>query len=118
MLPLPTGTMDVRFARLDRRFHDDKPAAISTRLGVSHLSQMNRSCTPRRARYHDAAAIPFDLYDYAATPDRKPGRPVKHDLIGWRVIDDWPERVPITEREVDVFEAWFGDIFDELFGPP
>lgn len=30
---------------------------------------------------------------------------------------DWPEHVPVTEREVDVFEAWFGDILDELFGP-
>jgi hypothetical protein len=48
---------------------------------------------------------------------RRPGRPVKHDLIGWRVIDDWPQRVPVTEREVDVFEAWFGDILDELFRP-
>jgi len=26
--------------------------------------------------------------------------------------------VPVTEREVDVFEAWFGDFIDELFGPP
>ena len=31
--------------------------------------------------------------------------------------DDWPERVPVTSAEVDVFEAWFGDVFDELFGP-
>jgi len=23
--------------------------------------------------------------------------------------------VPITEAEIDVFEAWFGDLFDELF---
>lgn len=44
------------------------------------------------------------------------GRPVKHDVKTWAVVDDWPERVPITERELDVFEAWFGDIFDELFG--
>jgi hypothetical protein len=25
--------------------------------------------------------------------------------------------VPVTKAELDVFEAWFGDIFDELFGP-
>ena len=31
--------------------------------------------------------------------------------------DDWPERIPVTDAEVDVFEAWFGDLFDELFGP-
>jgi hypothetical protein len=32
------------------------------------------------------------------------------------VVDDWPDRAPVTEREVDVFELWFGDILDELFG--
>ena len=35
----------------------------------------------------------------------------------WTVTDDWPDRVPITDAELDVFEAWFGDLFDELFGP-
>ncbi len=25
--------------------------------------------------------------------------------------------MPITGVELDVFEAWFGDLFDELFGP-
>jgi hypothetical protein len=25
--------------------------------------------------------------------------------------------VPITDAELDVFEAWFGDFFNELFGP-
>ena len=33
-------------------------------------------------------------------------------------MDDWLERVPVTERKVDVFEAWFGDILDELLGSP
>lgn len=45
------------------------------------------------------------------------GRPPKDDLSTWIVNDDWPERVPVTSIEVDVFEAWFGDVFDELFGP-
>jgi hypothetical protein len=31
------------------------------------------------------------------------------------VTDDWPDEVPITEAEIVVFEAWFGDLFDELF---
>jgi len=25
--------------------------------------------------------------------------------------------VPVAAAEVDVFEAWFGDILDELLGP-
>jgi hypothetical protein len=45
------------------------------------------------------------------------GRPPKHDLSGWTVTDDWAHRVPVTNAELDVFEAWFGDLFDEMFGP-
>lgn len=70
-----------------------------------------------RGRARRRFAVPADLYGYAQAPDRRSGRPPKHDLTGWRIIDDWPERVPVTEHEVDVFEAWFGDILDELFGP-
>jgi hypothetical protein len=55
--------------------------------------------------------------DYAAPLERRAGRPPKHDLTDWTVTDDWPERIPVTDAEVDVFEAWFGDLFDELFGP-
>jgi hypothetical protein len=32
------------------------------------------------------------------------------------VTDDWPKDVLVTEAEIDVFAAWFGDLFDELFG--
>ncbi len=46
-----------------------------------------------------------------------PGRPPKHDLSTWIVTDDWPAHIPVTEAEVDMFEAWFGDLFAELFGP-
>ncbi len=75
----------------------------------------------RNVRRQSSAALTVellaDLYDYAAQPAPRLGRPVKHDLSGWRVIDDWPARVPVTDREVDVFEAWFGAILDDLFGP-
>ncbi|WP_170848990.1 hypothetical protein [Paracoccus aminovorans] len=33
------------------------------------------------------------------------------------MTDDWPAPVPVTEAEIEVFERWFGDLFDELFGP-
>ena len=46
-----------------------------------------------------------------------PGRPPKHDMESWRVTDNWPEKVPVTGAEIAVFKAWFGNIFDELFGP-
>jgi hypothetical protein len=45
------------------------------------------------------------------------GSPVRHDVEPWRVVDDWPARVLVTAAEIDIFEACFGDVFDELFGP-
>jgi len=43
------------------------------------------------------------------------GRPPKHDPSSWCVTDDWPEAVPVTDAEITVFMAWFGDLFDDLF---
>jgi hypothetical protein len=61
--------------------------------------------------------LPDDLYDYyTQEPTPRRGRPTVAAET-WRVVDDWPERVLVTEAEVDVFEARFGDLFDELFGP-
>jgi site-specific DNA recombinase len=36
---------------------------------------------------------------------------VRDDPTIWTVTDDWPEDVPVTEAEIEVFEAWFGDLF-------
>jgi len=59
---------------------------------------------------------PDYLCDYARPPARRTGRPVPDDApTNWTVTDDWPEDVPVTEAEIEVFEAWFGDLFDELF---
>lgn len=33
-----------------------------------------------------------------------------------KMTEDWPDPVPVTEAEIEVFERWFGDLFDELFG--
>ncbi|WP_165183851.1 hypothetical protein [Caulobacter soli] len=33
------------------------------------------------------------------------------------VTDDWPEFVPVTDREARIIEAFFADLLDELFGP-
>lgn len=82
---------------------------------------MAASRKPHRRTPRRPAHCPDDLFDYAqASPGAcrfRAGRPPKNDLSTWTVTDDWPERVPVTSAEVDVFEAWFGDVFDELFGP-
>jgi hypothetical protein len=57
-----------------------------------------------------------DLYDYAVAPARPSRRRAKRTSVTWTVTDDWPEDVPVTEAEIAVFEAWFGELFDELFG--
>ena len=58
--------------------------------------------------------LPDDVY-IQTEPWPRIGRPPKHDLPAWTVTDDWPERVTVTQAEVDVFEAWFGELFDDLF---
>jgi hypothetical protein len=70
-----------------------------------------------RRRFPHLAPIPEHLFVRLDEPWPKAGRPIKHDVSTWRVSDDWPEQVPVTRQEVEVFEAWFGDLFDELFGP-
>jgi hypothetical protein len=75
---------------------------------------MARSQKSRRRRASFDA--PLDgLYDYLHAPARPGRRQAKQHQTEWRVTDDWPDDVPVTEAEIEVFEAWFGDLFDELF---
>ncbi|MGH6676554.1 MAG: hypothetical protein ACRECE_10105 [Xanthobacteraceae bacterium] len=68
-----------------------------------------------RSRIH-LGILPDDLY-IEPEPWPRIGRQLKRDVEAWTVTDDWPDPLPITDAELDVFEAWFGDLFDELFGP-
>lgn len=66
--------------------------------------------------------LPDDLYDYGDDPAPRLGAPRGSplyviDVEKLPVIDDWPEKVPITEEEIDIFERYFGDVLDRLFGP-
>lgn len=76
-------------------------------MAPHHKSQLRRP--PDRAPLGD-------LHDYARAPARPNRRRAKRASVTCAVTDDWPKDVPVTESEVDVFEAWFGDLFDELFG--
>ncbi len=62
-------------------------------------------------------AAPPDLYDYAGRIDSPEKRTHRREDEQVSVTDDWPEIVPVTEAEVRIIEAYFGDILDELFGP-
>lgn len=79
---------------------------------------MPSSVNDRRHVSGSALSARIDFYDYCRLPEPKPrGRRVVDDLSDWRVVDDWPDDVPVTPEEVDVFERWFGDLLDEMFGP-
>jgi hypothetical protein len=81
--------------------------------GTCHTGVVTRSHKSRR-RIASATATPDDLYDYTRPRVARPGQPTPDDTTTWTVTDDWPEDVPITEAEIEVFEAWFSDLFDEL----
>lgn len=81
-------------------------------------------CRARKGRPRTTApeTLPDDLFDYADDPSpdgrerrRSPLRIV--DVETLPVIDDWPETVPVTLSEVEIFERHFGDVLDRLFGP-
>jgi hypothetical protein len=67
-------------------------------------------------------AIPDNLYDYLddpaprIRPPRRAPSPHVFHVEALPVTDDWPEDVPVTEAEIDVFERYFGDALDRLFG--
>ncbi|MGA0563064.1 hypothetical protein ACO2RV_11520 [Ancylobacter sp. VNQ12] len=69
---------------------------------------------PVSVRRFPTGRLPDDLYTYAETqPPRRRQRP-SSTPAPMTVTDDWPEYIPVTEAEIAVFEAWFGDILEQL----
>ena len=54
----------------------------------------HRLCPRDRAAFGE---LPHDLY-VVPVPWPRFGPPVKHDVESWRVIDDWPARVPVESH--------------------
>jgi hypothetical protein len=74
-----------------------------------------------RRRRPPPLVLPDDLYDYAEDRHSGSGPPLGSHEGGTgighvAIIDDWPDDVPVTEAEVDIFERYFGDVLDRLFG--
>lgn len=63
-----------------------------------------------------------DLYDYvrpirSALPEpRSRARNGGEHEASLKISDDWPDHVPVTEAELDLFEVHFGPLLDELLG--
>jgi len=48
-------------------------------------------------------------------------RPIRRDAVTWAgpvVVDDLPQEIPITRRELDVIETYLGALLDEALGAP
>jgi hypothetical protein len=75
-----------------------------------------------RPRRQAPKTLPDDLFDYDDDPAPRIGPPRGSplhvlDVEKLPVIDDWPEKLPVTEEEIDIFERYFGHVLDRLFGP-
>jgi hypothetical protein len=48
-------------------------------------------------------------------------RPIRRDAVTWAgpvVGDDFPQEIPITQRELDVIETYLGALLDDALGVP
>lgn len=76
--------------------------------------------TRNRKRYEEpAAALPadlhIDLYDYQMPKERKP-RQKRRRKWNPTITDDWPEVVPVSVEEVELYELHLGDELDRILG--
>lgn len=58
------------------------------------------------------------LFDYVASEHfrRSKGARLRREGSQPEIIDDWPERIPVSKRELDLFEVHCSDLLDEIFG--
>jgi hypothetical protein len=48
-------------------------------------------------------------------------RPIRRDAVTWAgpvVVDDFPQEIPITRRELDVIETYLGALLDDALRVP
>lgn len=81
------------------------------------MERTRRSRPTPISRPQAIGAGPSDLYDYIPPAAPADGRGRKEDGERLTVTDDWPDIVPVTEAEIRIIEAYFGDVLDDLFGP-
>ena len=69
-------------------------------------------------RHNDlgVSVLPSGLYDYIADATPRTRVTMAKSPEPLTATDDWPVRVPVTAGELDLFESFFSDILDELFG--
>ena len=105
------------FQKLLFLLHSATPV-VAVRIAVPSPDELGDRCSMARLSPERAPSASEQLEALLGEPWPFPGRPPKHDLSTWRVTDNWSDPVPVTIAEVEVFERWFGDLFDELFSSP
>ena len=120
-----TGSNFVRCAATADRLGD-----ASRRRGSAALNRnVRRSCARRRAAFRPpirtAQPTPSILGTLPDGPNARRrnselARPIRRDFT-WAVpvvVDDFPQEIPITRRELDVIETYLGALLDEALEVP
>ena len=100
---------------ISRQKNPAQPIDVRALLPVS----CNLKCMDVKAAELASAEV-IDFFDYASPErrtSRQPGGVERRAVVarlGVRITDDWPAHVPVTEAELDLFEAHFGPLIDEL----
>lgn len=105
-------------ACLCRLGHDGRAVVLFRQGKARQGCGMTQPKSDPKRRLHPRRE-PLDLYDYCRVPEprQKKRRAVTDDLSTRRVVDNWPDDIPVTPEEVDVIEQFLGDVLDDLFGP-
>ncbi|MFD2439333.1 hypothetical protein ACFSS8_02960 [Paracoccus kondratievae] len=87
-------------------------------MSLNHKRRPPKSLSPTQTRQPAPETLSDDFHDYDDDSALRisPSRGSPPHFFDVPVIDDWPEEVPITEVEIQVFERWFADVFDGMFG--
>jgi hypothetical protein len=80
-------------------------AAIRLRRRVAGLAnQANVECCPGLANGRNIQ------------PGRRPTLTIVE--AGLKVVDDFPQAIPVAQRELDVIETYLGAVLDDVLGAP
>ena len=100
----PGSPSGARIARIDAGV---RPRQDGT--GPTRQAQVQR-----RPRLHDGPNARRRLKSELA-------RPIRRGAVTWAcpdVVDDFPQEIPITRRELDVIETYLGALLDDALGRP
>ncbi len=76
-----------------------RPSARRAASGLARQADPDGMSLAPRPGCAKLGTLPDDLYGYLQTPKPRVGRPPRHDFSRWRVADDWPATVPISDAE-------------------